>query len=305
MAGVDVMGRRRLAVMGTAASVLLGGMALSGLIQRFAPNQTPTMETLPPDPETVKSARNIAREIKAKGEHLRRLQDQIRALGRKGEWVRAAEAADTALRAEESFGFRALRAEAWWHAGHPERALPDFEQMLGSSNPVATADLLALRGDRPAYQAHCAGMLKAVPPETVSPFAANNTAWACLLLPDGMPDYAEPVQLARTAVADARPGEDWLYRNTLGVALYRANQDAEAIQQLLQAEKEQSTPFNWPFLALAYHRTGNETEARKWYGRLKTTITGTFATRLAQDNRPELLLFLHEAQQTFEARYQR
>ena len=79
----------------------------------------------------------------------------------------------------------------------------------------------------------------------------------------------------------------------------------EAIQQLLQAEKEQSTPFNWPFLAMAYQRTGNETEARKWYGRLKTTITGTFATRLAQDNRPELLLFLHEARQIFEARYQR
>jgi uncharacterized protein HemY len=55
--------------------------------------------------------------------------------------------------------------------------------------------------------------------------------------------------------------------NTLGAALYRADQLNEAVRQVNTAIKlrgDVDTPLDWLFLAMAHHRLGHTEEAKKW-----------------------------------------
>src|SRR5262249_55218522 len=56
------------------------------------------------------------------------------------------------------------------------------------------------------------------------------------------------------------------YRNTLGIALYRAGRYDEAVQRLNESialQKQGGTYRDWLFLAMAHHRLGHADEARR------------------------------------------
>src|SRR5262249_26010959 len=60
--------------------------------------------------------------------------------------------------------------------------------------------------------------------------------------------------------------------NTLGAALYRAGRYEAAIGRMedaIQARDGVGAPGDWAFLALAHHRLGHRTEARRWLDRLR------------------------------------
>ena len=91
----------------------------------------------------------------------------------------------------------------------------------------------------------------------------NNLAWRLATGPVATRDAERALALARKAV-ELTPGAA-IYLNTLGVALYRKGQYAEAIATLeksLAASKGQSDAFDLYFLAMARHSLGQITRAR-------------------------------------------
>ena len=91
-----------------------------------------------------------------------------------------------------------------------------------------------------------------------TPMALNNRAWTYATGPFIQRDPERAVALARRAVALA-PGSA-LTLNTLGVALYRAGQYAEAISVLersLAAGKGEADAYDLFFLAMAHHQLGH------------------------------------------------
>ena len=82
-----------------------------------------------------------------------------------------------------------------------------------------------------------------------------------------MRDPEKALSLARRAV-DKAP-ENAAYRNTLGVALYRAGRFAEAVEVLEANAKEEhaNVVHDWLFLAMSHHRLGHAKEAREYRDR--------------------------------------
>ena len=91
----------------------------------------------------------------------------------------------------------------------------------------------------------------------------NNIAWLLVTSPESL---AKPDRGSRTC-ATSRPTDagGTGHLNTLGVALYRAGEFAEAIttlEQSLAVGKGQFDAFDLFFLAMAHHRLGHRIEAR-------------------------------------------
>jgi tetratricopeptide (TPR) repeat protein len=220
----------------------------------------------------------------------------LAALGQKHRWAEVAAAADDYLKKEDHPSIRGLRAEAYFRLGKRDQAADDFQRLTGF-NPIEKGSLLALRGDQEDYRRACAEALRVASAQNAPPSVANNAAWVCVVGQDALKDYAVPVRLAELAVAKAeRPEDRFLYLNTLGVALYRAGRDEDAVARLTEAEKIHSDPFNWPVLALANHRLGRETEAKQWLTRLSQRLDATYGSAEPQPFRHELLLFWQEAE---------
>jgi tetratricopeptide (TPR) repeat protein len=103
-------------------------------------------------------------------------------------------------------------------------------------------------------------------------------------------DPSDAVKSARKAVEQApERGEFW---NTLGAALYRANEWTEARAALSQSMslRKGGDSFDWFFLAMSHWQLGEGGEARKWYDR---------AVEWMERNRPndeELIRFRAEAE---------
>jgi tetratricopeptide (TPR) repeat protein len=96
----------------------------------------------------------------------------------------------------------------------------------------------------------------------------NNQAWRLANAPVSERSPAPAVRLARLAVALVP--EESMYLNTLGVALYRAGNDEEAVATLeksLAAGKGQTDAFDLFFLAMARHRMGQPARARADFDR--------------------------------------
>jgi serine/threonine protein kinase/WD40 repeat protein/tetratricopeptide (TPR) repeat protein len=171
------------------------------------------------------------------------------------------------------------RAQALIRLGRHREALADVDILI----PKYPADYLLydLRGTvREALGDHeqaRADREKASSLLPKDPTALNNRAWILAAGPIGQRDPERAVALARRAVALA-PGQQ-LTLNTLGVALYRARQYAEAISVLersLAAGKGEFDAFDLFFLAMAHQKLGHASQARaclyrgaRWWGEHK------------------------------------
>jgi eukaryotic-like serine/threonine-protein kinase len=96
----------------------------------------------------------------------------------------------------------------------------------------------------------------------------NNVAW--LLATAEVPAHRDPdlaIDLAKKAV-ESNP-QSRSYRNTLGVARYRAGDWKQAISDLEQSVSlgKGGNSHDWYFLAMAHWRLGEKEKARVWYDR--------------------------------------
>ena len=106
-----------------------------------------------------------------------------------------------------------------------------------------------------------------------TPRPANSLAWLYLTAPEALRDAKAALPLAEKAVR-LKPGKA-MYRNTLGVAYYRAGRYREAVETLrpnLDKQEEWALAFDLYFLAMSHHRLGETARAR-------TTTTGPSAGR--------------------------
>jgi serine/threonine protein kinase/tetratricopeptide (TPR) repeat protein len=123
-----------------------------------------------------------------------------------------------------------------------------------------------------------------------APYILNALAWDTATF--SYPSVREParaVELARKAVELAP--QDRQYRNTLGVAHYRAG-DWKASVASLEKSMELANggdSFDWFFLAMAHRKLGHNGEARAWYDK----AVGWMAKNKPQD--VELIRFRAEA----------
>jgi serine/threonine protein kinase/predicted Zn-dependent protease len=121
-------------------------------------------------------------------------------------------------------------------------------------------------GDVEGYRWVCREMLARFG-HTDDPNACLWTALSCVVLPDGLADYARPAQLAAKALATNASG----YWSVLAVAAvdYRAGR-FEAAAERLRSLREMGSSIDRPpiitgrlFLAMAYRRLGRTAEARQ------------------------------------------
>ena len=211
-----------------------------------------------------------------------------------GNWKQVAQIADDTCGKECPGLIFPLQAEAYWHLGNRALSADLWSRMLDWESPVAQADLQALKGDRKAYVAFVTPLLRS--PGGAPP---NEAAWACVLLPEALPDYAPVVALAEKALQQAPspgPDERGNVLNTLGVALYRAGRYGDAIQRLEESERLTKTKMNTIFLALSYSKLGQPGKARP----LAESVYTYMQTSLGESNRfrPEYLFFAKELEAT-------
>src|SRR5262249_21839028 len=96
--------------------------------------------------------------------------------------------------------------------------------------------------------------------------ACNALAWAYLTAPTELRDVKAALPLAENAVRLA--ASDANYRNTLGVAYYRAGRYREAVELLranLDKQEDQVLAFGLYFLAMSQQRLGETARARDYY----------------------------------------
>jgi WD40 repeat protein len=114
--------------------------------------------------------------------------------------------------------------------------------------------------------------------------ACNNLTWSYLLAPEPLRDAARGLAMAERA-ARLEPGKA-SYRNTLGVAYYRAGRYGEAIEVLrvdLDGQEDRYLAWDLCFLAMSYHRLGDRDRAREyrsWALRWSRDQTGLSADHL-------------------------
>ena len=95
--------------------------------------------------------------------------------------------------------------------------------------------------------------------------AWNNLAWAYVTAPEPLRDPAEGLATAEKAVR-LDPGNP-AYRNTLGVAYYRAGRYRDAIDLLrsnVEAEEDRSLVYDLCFIAMSHQKLGEAPRAREY-----------------------------------------
>jgi WD40 repeat protein len=135
--------------------------------------------------------------------------------------------------------------------------MQEFEADELAAQGGAALDALDYRKAQEYFQ-------KAIELDSGHGLACNGLSWLMSTGPSRFRDSQQAVTLARRAVE--RHPEIAIYRNTLGVALYRAGLFAEAIQDLersLSMAAGQSDAFDLYFLAMAHFRLKNPETARE------------------------------------------
>ena len=153
---------------------------------------------------------------------------------------------------------RYRRAQALIRLGRHREALADLDILIPNypNDPRSTSSAAGPRGPRrpragPGRHEEGHSLLPN------DPTALNNLAWSCATGPIAQRDPERAVALAGEP-SHWLPAQQ-LTLNTLGVALYRAGQYAEAIailEQSLAAGKGESDAFDLFFLAMAHHKLG-------------------------------------------------
>jgi eukaryotic-like serine/threonine-protein kinase len=95
--------------------------------------------------------------------------------------------------------------------------------------------------------------------------ACNDLAWTYLTAPAALRDWKAALPVAQKAVQLA-PGS--MYRNTLGLAFYRAGRFQEAVETLEPNLKDQvdwALTYDLYFLAMSHHQLGESARAREFY----------------------------------------
>jgi eukaryotic-like serine/threonine-protein kinase len=96
--------------------------------------------------------------------------------------------------------------------------------------------------------------------------ACNNLAWAYLTAPEALRDVKAALPLAEKAARLASGNAN--FRNTLGVAYYRAGRYREAVDLLrlnLENQEDKYLAYDLYFLAMSHHRLGETAQARDYY----------------------------------------
>jgi serine/threonine protein kinase len=155
-----------------------------------------------------------------------------------------------------------------------EPAAADFARAVVSATAKSEewlehAALRLLVGDRDGYRAFLRGCLRREG-GTSDPFVAYVLARVCCLSPDPLDD---PERILRWAELAATIGDYPWYRLPLGIALYRAGRDREAIRVL---EEVGAGGFEFGerlfVTAMACERLGDAATARAWLDRGRTWI---------------------------------
>jgi hypothetical protein len=97
-------------------------------------------------------------------------------------------------------------------------------------------------------------------------WAYNDLAWIYLAAPEALRDVQAALPLAEKAVRLTSGSA--LYRNTLGVAYYRAGRYREAVELLrpnVEKEEDGALAYDLYFLAMSYHRLGETARARDYF----------------------------------------
>jgi eukaryotic-like serine/threonine-protein kinase len=165
---------------------------------------------------------------------------------------------------------RSRRACAWLALGRSQEALADLDELIRCH--FFNAAFIERRGKLHERLGH--HQAAQVDREQAAKFrepnaqTLNNAAWELATGAIYVRDPERAVSLAEKTVAKA-PGEAG-YLNTLGVALYRAGRNAQAIVTLeksLAAGKGAFAAYDWFFLAMARHRLGQTVQAQDSFDR--------------------------------------
>jgi tetratricopeptide (TPR) repeat protein len=124
--------------------------------------------------------------------------------------------------------------------------------------------------------------------------ACNDLAWVYLTAPAPLRDVQAALPLAENAMRLA--ADNVVYRNTLGVAYYRADRYRDAVEMLrpnLALQDDKFLAFDLYFLAMSHQRLGETERARDY---LAWAVRWTNAQRgLEPAHLEELNLFRAEA----------
>jgi tetratricopeptide (TPR) repeat protein len=116
------------------------------------------------------------------------------------------------------------------------------------------------------------------------------TAWACVLGPDAVADFAPVLRLAEKALAK-EPRNAYSHL-AVGAVQYRMGRLADALPHFQAAEAADnsqgltSPAYGYCFRAMAHHRLGHQEEARKWLDKAVAQVEQELRED-AQDARPE------------------
>jgi serine/threonine protein kinase/WD40 repeat protein len=139
---------------------------------------------------------------------------------------------------------------------------------------------------------------RAVKANPKAAWACNDLAWVYLTAPEALRDVKAALPLAEEAVRLAPKSA--LFRNTLGVAYYRAGRYREAVAALRANVAEQA---DWAlahdlyFLAMSHHRLGATARARDYYD--WAVRWASIQRDLSPVHREELAAFRAEAEELF------
>jgi tetratricopeptide (TPR) repeat protein len=125
--------------------------------------------------------------------------------------------------------------------------------------------------------------------------ACNDLAWAYLAAPAALRNVEAALPLAEKAVRRAARVAN--YRNTLGLAYYRAGRYREAVEVLrpnVELQEDRALAYDLYFLAMSHHRLGEAARARDYYDWAVRWVS--MQRDLKPEHREELITFRAEAE---------
>jgi WD40 repeat protein len=173
----------------------------------------------------------------------------------------------------------------------PESVQPPIEVELDWADPASIAPEELARASIARYQQ----AYDASPDDAA---ASNDLAWALATAPEGLRRVTQAVQLAEKSVE--RKPDNVFFKNTLGVAYYRAGRYQEAVDCLalnLSAQEDAFLAMDLYFLAMSYHQLGESDSAQTyltWANRWSDSRPS--GARLSAEHLTELAMFRAEAE---------